>query len=101
MMTVVDLACSPAVPCGGMTFEDINVTVNSGAQPQYLCSNVASQQGLSSACACYWVCAGDIDGDGQIVLLVLDAEMRRGIGRHTWPASPDSVFVPKIARAVQ
>lgn len=52
MDAVVDLACSPAVPCGGMTFENINVTVNTGAEPRYLCSNVASQQGLSSTCTC-------------------------------------------------
>ena len=39
-------------PCGGMTFENINVTVNTGAEPRYLCSNVASQQGLSSTYNC-------------------------------------------------
>ncbi|KAH9829221.1 pectin lyase fold/virulence factor [Rhodofomes roseus] len=46
--TIVNLACSPAAPCPGMVFEDINITVTNGAEPHYVCSNVVSQQGLSN-----------------------------------------------------
>ncbi|KAH9934182.1 pectin lyase fold/virulence factor [Fomitopsis serialis] len=46
--TIVDIACSPAAPCPGMVFDNINITVNTGAEPMYTCTNVVSQQGLSS-----------------------------------------------------
>lgn len=44
--TIVNIACSPAAPCPGMTFEDINVTVLSNETATYKCSNVTSETGL-------------------------------------------------------
>ncbi|OSX58334.1 glycoside hydrolase family 28 protein [Postia placenta MAD-698-R-SB12] len=44
--TIVDFACSPAAPCPGMVFEDINVTPLNGDQPAYKCSNVINAYGL-------------------------------------------------------
>lgn len=46
---VVDFACSPAAPCPGMVFEDINVTPLNGEQPAYKCSNVINAYGLPGA----------------------------------------------------
>ncbi|KAF9813404.1 hypothetical protein IEO21_05638 [Rhodonia placenta] len=45
--TIVDIACSPAAPCPGMVFSDINVTALNGKPPTYQCSNVVSERGLS------------------------------------------------------
>ncbi|KZT00729.1 glycoside hydrolase family 28 protein [Laetiporus sulphureus 93-53] len=42
---VVDFECSPAAPCPGMAFQDINITVPSG-EPEYVCLNVTSETGL-------------------------------------------------------
>jgi len=45
--TVVDIACSPAAPCPGIVFENIDVAQLNGGEPTYKCSNVISEKGLS------------------------------------------------------
>ena len=49
---VVDLECSSAAPCTGLTFRDMSVTVPSGEAPGYTCVNVASSAGLPSGGEC-------------------------------------------------
>ncbi|KAI0795696.1 pectin lyase fold/virulence factor [Abortiporus biennis] len=43
---IVDLECSPAVPCPNMVFDSVNVTVSSGQTPSFTCVNVVSESGL-------------------------------------------------------
>lgn len=48
---VVDIECSPAVPCPGIKFADFNITPPSGTAPRYICKNVADIEGLSCTSA--------------------------------------------------
>ncbi|KAI9065016.1 glycoside hydrolase family 28 protein [Trametes sanguinea] len=43
LITVVDVECSPAVPCPNIRFHDINVALPNGIAPSYECVNVASE----------------------------------------------------------
>ncbi|KAI9060705.1 glycoside hydrolase family 28 protein [Trametes sanguinea] len=44
--TIVDIECSPAVPCPNIRFHNINVAPPNGTAPSYKCVNVASEFGL-------------------------------------------------------
>lgn len=43
---IVDIECSPAAPCPGLLFQDINITAPEGEKAAYNCYNVVSQDGL-------------------------------------------------------
>ncbi len=45
--TVVDIECSPAVPCPDISFSDFAVTTPSNAPPELICKDVVSISGLS------------------------------------------------------
>ncbi|KAI0074347.1 pectin lyase-like protein [Panus rudis PR-1116 ss-1] len=47
---LVDLECSPAVPCPNMIFEGFEVTGPSGKTAEYICSNVVNERGLPGPC---------------------------------------------------
>ncbi|KII91667.1 glycoside hydrolase family 28 protein [Plicaturopsis crispa FD-325 SS-3] len=47
--TLVDIECSPAVPCPNIFFKDFNVQTN-GSAPRYICQNVVNEQGLDAPC---------------------------------------------------
>jgi len=47
---IVDLECSPAVPCPNMIFQDIDVTPPTGQPSSYVCLNVVNEQGLPAPC---------------------------------------------------
>ncbi|KAI0773033.1 pectin lyase-like protein [Trametes elegans] len=44
--TIVDVECSPAVPCPNIRFSHIDVAPPNGTAPSYKCVNVASEYGL-------------------------------------------------------
>ncbi|EPS96378.1 hypothetical protein FOMPIDRAFT_53762 [Fomitopsis schrenkii] len=44
---IVDIECSPAAPCGDLSFQNIAVKPPSGTTATYNCYNVASQTGLT------------------------------------------------------
>lgn len=47
---LVDIACSPAVPCPNMAFQNFNVKPPSGQSPKFICQNVINETGLPGAC---------------------------------------------------
>jgi len=47
---IVDIECSVAVGCSGITFDDFNVTGPTTQLPRYICQNVQALSGLSAPC---------------------------------------------------
>ena len=47
---VVNLQCSPAVPCPDMLFKNIDIAPPSGQEASYVCKNVINEEGLPGAC---------------------------------------------------
>ncbi|KAF8062402.1 pectin lyase fold/virulence factor [Lyophyllum atratum] len=47
---IVDIECSPAVGCSGVSFDGFNVTGPVGQAPRYICQNVQGLSGLSAPC---------------------------------------------------
>ncbi|KAI0342372.1 pectin lyase-like protein [Trametopsis cervina] len=47
---IVDLQCSPAVPCPNMIFGDIQVAPPSGQGVSFVCVNVINEEGLPAPC---------------------------------------------------
>jgi len=47
---LVDIECSPAVPCPGISFSDFAVTTPENAAPELICKDVVSISGLSAPC---------------------------------------------------
>ncbi|KIJ39205.1 glycoside hydrolase family 28 protein [Sphaerobolus stellatus SS14] len=47
---LVDIECSPAVPCPDIVFQNFNVTPPSGSSASFICDNVISITGLPGPC---------------------------------------------------
>ena len=50
ILQVVDLQCSPAVPCPNMIFHDLEVTPPTGQGLSFVCKNVVNESGLPGKC---------------------------------------------------
>ena len=50
ILQVVDLECSPAVPCPNMIFHDLEVTPPTGQGLSFVCKNVVNESGLPGKC---------------------------------------------------
>ena len=50
ILQVVDLECSPAVPCPNMIFHDLEVTPPTGQGLSFVCENVVNESGLPGKC---------------------------------------------------
>ncbi len=54
-MSVVDIECSTAVPCPGITFSNFHVQTPNDTAPIYKCIDVVSESGLSGKTAVFFV----------------------------------------------
>ncbi|KAJ3524951.1 hypothetical protein NM688_g8475 [Phlebia brevispora] len=47
---IVDIECSPAVPCPNIEFSNIDVQAPTGEEPEFVCVNVVNESGLPGPC---------------------------------------------------